>query len=67
MIATNAELTRNGESFFVSFVIEEGQKYNFGEARISTSLDTLDIIELEEQIKIRLTSKKMLVKNAIIR
>ncbi|MCH1487158.1 MAG: outer membrane protein assembly factor BamA, partial [Alphaproteobacteria bacterium] len=47
---TNAELTRNGESFFVSFVIEEGQKYNFGEARISTSLDTLDIIELEEQI-----------------
>ena len=50
VIATNAELTRNGESFFVSFVIEEGQKYNFGEARISTSLDTLDIIELEEQI-----------------
>ena len=50
VIATNAELTRNGESFFVSFVVEEGQKYNFGEARISTSLDTLDIIELEEQI-----------------
>lgn len=50
VIATNAELTRNGESFFVSFVIEEGQKYNFGEARISTSLNTLDIIELEEQI-----------------
>lgn len=50
VIATNAELTRDGESFFVSFVIEEGQKYNFGEARISTSLDTLDIIELEEQI-----------------
>ena len=50
VIATNAELTRNGESFFVSFVVEEGQKYNFGVARISTSLDTLDIIELEEQI-----------------
>jgi outer membrane protein insertion porin family len=50
VIATNAELTRNGESFFVSFVIEEGPKYNFGEARISTSLDMLDIIELEEQI-----------------
>ena len=50
VVSTNAELTRNGESFFVNFVIEEGQKYSFGEARISTSLDTLDIIELEEQI-----------------
>jgi outer membrane protein insertion porin family len=50
VVATNAELTRDGESFFVSFVIEEGQKYSFGEARISTSLDTLDIVELEEQI-----------------
>ena len=50
VVSTNAELTRDGESFFVNFVIEEGQEYSFGEARISTSLDTLDIVELEEQI-----------------
>jgi outer membrane protein insertion porin family len=50
VVSTNAELTRDGEAFFVNFVIDEGEKFNFGEARISTSLDTLDIIELEEQI-----------------
>ncbi len=36
--------------FFINFVIDEGLKYNFGEARVSTSLDALDIVKLEEQI-----------------
>ena len=50
VVSSNAELTRDGEAFFINFVVEEGLKYNFGEARVSTSLDALDIIKLEEQI-----------------
>lgn len=50
VVSSNAELTRDGEAFFINFVVEEGEKYDFGEARVSTSLDTLDIVELEEQI-----------------
>ena len=50
VVASNAELTRDGEAFFINFVVEEGLKYKFGGARVSTSLDTLDIIQLEEQV-----------------
>ena len=50
VVSSNAELTRDGEAFFVNFVIEEGAKYTFGDARVSTSLDALDIVALEEQI-----------------
>ncbi len=50
VVSSNAELTRDGEAFFVNFVVEEGKKYSFGEARVSTSLDALDIVALEEQI-----------------
>jgi len=50
VVSSNAELTRDGEAFFINFVLDEGEEFNFGEARISTSLDTLDIVRLEEQI-----------------
>ena len=50
VVSTNAELMRDGEAFFINIVVEEGKKYNFGSARVSTSLDALDIIKLEEQI-----------------
>ena len=50
VVSSNAELTRDGEAFFINFVIDEGLKYKFGEARVSTSLDALDIVKLEEQI-----------------
>ena len=50
VLSSNAELTRDGEAFFVNFKINEGPLYAFGEARVSTSLETIDIVELEEQI-----------------
>ena len=30
VVSSNAELTRDGEAFFINFVIDEGLKYNFG-------------------------------------
>ncbi len=50
VVATNAELTRDGEEFFLSYHIDEGVLYTFGDARVSTSLDSVDIVELEELI-----------------
>ncbi len=50
VISSNAELTRDGEEFFVTFTLEEGEYYTFGEAAISTTIDTIDTVRLEEQI-----------------
>ena len=50
VVSSTAELSRNGEEFFVTFNIEEGERYRFGEGRISTNLDTVDIVQLEELI-----------------
>ena len=50
VVASNAELTRDGEAFFVNFTLDEGGLYEFGEGRISTTLDSVDIVEMEEQI-----------------
>lgn len=50
VVASNAELTRDGKGFFLNYTIEEGPLYKFGDARVSTSLDTIDIVQLEELI-----------------
>ena len=50
VVASNAELTRDGKGFFLNFTVEEGDLYSFGDARVSTALDAIDIVELEEQI-----------------
>ena len=50
VVSSNAELTRDGKGFFLNFKIEEGKLYTFGEARVSTELDAIDIVELEERI-----------------
>lgn len=51
VLSSNAELTRDGEAFFVNFKVNEGPLYSFGEARVATNLETIDIVELEEQIE----------------
>ena len=50
VVASNAELTRDGKGFFLNYKIEEGELYTFGEARVSTELDAIDIVELESSI-----------------
>ena len=50
VLSSAAELTRDGEEFFINFKINEGPKYTFGEARVQTELETIDIVQLEEQI-----------------
>lgn len=37
-----ADLTPDQEDFYITFTIEEGQKYNFGQIKVETTLDKLD-------------------------
>ncbi len=48
--AANAELDRDGSGFFITFVIEEGQPYAFGEIVIESSLPELDTNALYAQM-----------------
>ena len=43
VISANAELDRDGSGFFITFVVEEGQPYTFGEITIESSLPELDV------------------------
>jgi outer membrane protein insertion porin family len=42
VIAATADLDRDGQGFFISFTIEEGEQYKFGNIDIETNLQSLD-------------------------
>ena len=51
VISSTAELTREGDAFFVTFNLEEGALYDFGDADVETSLTELAALELTNLIK----------------
>lgn len=42
VLSAVAELTPDQEDFFITFTLEEGERYRFGKATVTTELDTLD-------------------------
>lgn len=42
VVAATADLDRDGQGFFISFTIEEGEQYKFGNIDIETNLKSLD-------------------------
>ena len=46
-----AELSPDRKSFFVTFTIEEGPRYKFGEININTSLPDVDVAKLQEALR----------------
>jgi outer membrane protein insertion porin family len=42
IVASTADLDRDGQGFFISFTIEEGEQYKFGNIDIETNLKSLD-------------------------
>ena len=50
VIAGNAELDRDGSGFFITFSIEEGELYRFGDVRIENGLAALDATRLKGEI-----------------
>lgn len=53
VVAANAEIDRAGSGFFITFVVEEGELYNFGAVTIESTLATLNGDSLKSQILTR--------------
>ena len=50
VVSAVAELTQDRKDFFVTFTVDEGQKYRFGKIDISTSLRDLDAETLQPKV-----------------
>lgn len=50
VVSAVADLSRDGEEFFITFTVEEGEQYTFGPSEVTTELDKLDIDKLNSLI-----------------
>ncbi|MGH2340055.1 outer membrane protein assembly factor BamA [Segnochrobactraceae bacterium EtOH-i3] len=53
IVSTVADLDRERNSFFITFTLEEGDKYDFGEINVESSLQTLNPDQLRKVVKSR--------------
>lgn len=53
VVSAVAELTRDRKEFFITFVVDEGPLYEFGEIDIKTELDKIDPELLRDKLKSR--------------
>ena len=51
VLSSTAEITKDKKSFVLTFTIEEGQKYSFGNMNIVSKLDNVKVEDLYELIK----------------
>ncbi len=50
VVSSSAELTRDGEEFFVTFNLEEGELFTFAESSIRSTVETVDIETLQAAV-----------------
>jgi outer membrane protein insertion porin family len=50
VVSAVADLSRDGDEFFITFTVEEGEKYTFGPSEVTTELDKLDVEKLNSLI-----------------
>ena len=50
VVSANAELDRDGSGFFITFAIEEGELYRFGDVRIESSLAAIQPERLRGEV-----------------
>jgi len=53
IVSATADYDRERNEFFITFVVDEGQKYEFGEVRVDTTLADLDPTELRRKVRTR--------------
>jgi outer membrane protein insertion porin family len=53
IVSATAELTPDQKDFFITFTIDEGEKYDFGEVRVETELDKVPAELLRAVVPIR--------------
>jgi outer membrane protein insertion porin family len=51
VISSTAEITEDKQSFIITFTVEEGDKYKFGEMNVTSSLPSLQVSSLQDVIK----------------
>ncbi len=51
VVSAVADLSRDGEEFYITFTVEEGPQYTFGAMEIDTTLEKLKEAELENTLK----------------
>ena len=65
----NAELARERDAYFLTFNVEEGQQFTFGEITVVSDLPEIDVEIFEQTLRIKpgKTYSPLLVENAISR
>lgn len=65
----NAELARERDAYFLTFNVEEGQKFTFGEITVVSDLPEIDVATFEQTLRLRTgkTYSPLAVENAIAR
>jgi outer membrane protein insertion porin family len=53
VVSAVAELTPDSKAFFVTFTVEEGERYKFGKIEITTALRDVDTAKLREEQQIQ--------------
>lgn len=53
VLSAQAELTADRAQFFITFTIEEGQRYKFGEVTVNAKLRDLDVEEIKTALKMQ--------------
>lgn len=53
ILSVSPELTRNRDGFLITFNVQEGQQFKFGELTASTDLPDVDPLVYEKEIKVR--------------
>ncbi len=65
----NAELTRKRDGYFLTFNVQEGQQFRFGEVTTTSDLAEVDVDLFQDALKVRpgVVYSPMLVENSIAR
>lgn len=53
ILSATADYDRERNAFFISFTLDEGERYEFGEVRVDTTLADLDPAELQRKVSTR--------------
>lgn len=51
VLSSTAEITKDKKSFVLTFTVEEGEKYNFGKMKVTSSLQSIQVDNLYEEVK----------------
>lgn len=53
VLSAQAELTADRGQFFITFTVEEGQRYKFGEVTVNAKLRDLDVEDIKTELKMQ--------------